>query len=264
MPSATINGTAIYYEEQGKGKPVVLLHGFPLSSHIWAHQLDNLSQNFRVITPDFRGFGQSPPAGAFTVASLADDVYALLQSIDALPCALGGLSMGGYVALAFAKKYPQALSALMLVDTRSEGDSAEGKAGRQKMIDLVRASGSKAVADQMLPKMLTKQSMEKNVSLVRDVRAIMEGCPAQTIEHALVALRDREDYSAILPSIATPTLILVGDQDPITPPAMSESLHKSIPRSQLQLVPGAAHLSSMEKPELVTEAMRSFLSPVVV
>src|SRR5437016_5938941 len=143
MPDKTINGAAMHYEERGRGTAVVLLHGFPLSSRIWSHQLESLSKDFRVIAPDFRGFGQSPPGGAFTVASLADDMHELLASIDALPCALGGLSMGGYVALAFARKYPERLRALMLVDTRSEGDSAEGEAGREKMIQLVRSSGAK-------------------------------------------------------------------------------------------------------------------------
>jgi 3-oxoadipate enol-lactonase len=124
MPSRTINGAAMHYDERGAGQPLVLLHGFPLSSRIWSHQLDNSSRDFRVITPDFRGFGQSPPAGPFTVASLADDAHALLAEIGALPCALGGLSMGGYVALAFAKRYAKDLRSLILVDTRSEADTA--------------------------------------------------------------------------------------------------------------------------------------------
>jgi 3-oxoadipate enol-lactonase len=259
MPSRTINGAAVHYDERGTGQPLVLLHGFPLSSRIWSHQVEHLSRESRVITPDFRGFGQSPPAGPFTVASLADDVHALLTKIGALPCTLGGLSMGGYVALAFAKKYAKDLRALILVDTRSEADSADGKAARNKMIELVRSSGARAVADQMLPKMLTEATVKNGARLTSEVRQIMESCPPQTIAHALVALREREDYSTILPSIAVPTLILVGEADPITPPSMAKALHDAIPRSQLKIIPAAAHLSSMERPSDVTDAIRTFV-----
>src|SRR5947208_3346690 len=122
----TINGATLSYSETGPsdGKPVVLVHGFPLDSRIFARQAEALSDRFRVICPDLRGFGQSKSDAAFSIESLADDLHALLGQIDALPCSLGGLSMGGYIALAFAKKFPKDLSALILIDTRSEGDSA--------------------------------------------------------------------------------------------------------------------------------------------
>jgi 3-oxoadipate enol-lactonase len=260
MPRKTINGAAIHYDERGSGPRVVLLHGFPLSSRIWSHQLENLSREFRVIAPDFRGFGQSPPAGPFSIESLADDIHALLAAIGAVPCALGGLSMGGYVAFAFAKKYPNELRSLILVDTRSEADTADGKAARNKMIEQLRAGGPKVVADLMLPKMLTEATIKTNPRLTAEVRSIMQTCPAQTIEQALIALRDREDYSSFLPSIAVPTLILVGDADPITPPSMAQILHKAIPRSKLKIISNAAHLTSTERPSEVTEAIQSFLT----
>jgi 3-oxoadipate enol-lactonase len=167
--------------------------------------------------------------------------------------------MGGYVALAFAKRYAKDLRSLILVDTRSEADTADGRTARDKMIALVRTSGAKAVADQMLPKMLTEATMKHDARLTADVRQIMESCPPQTIEQALVALRDREDYSSILPSIAVPTLILVGESDPITPPSMAKALHDAIPRSELKIIPGAAHLSSMERVADVTAAIGTFL-----
>ena len=153
MPTGTINGVTLSYTDRGSGTPLVLLHGFPLDSRIWDQQAADLSGQCRVITPDLRGFGQSKPETPFTIESLADDVHALLESIVALPCVLGGLSMGGYVALAYAKKYPADLKALALIDTKAEGDTPEGKQGRQKMIDLVREKGSPAVAGQMMPRM---------------------------------------------------------------------------------------------------------------
>src|SRR5688572_6819435 len=157
MPSETVNGVTLAYAQRGEGVPVVLVHGFPLDSRMWGNQAHALAAGYRVITPDLRGFGRSPSNEPFTIESLADDVHALLVKIGALPCALAGFSMGGYVALAFAKKYPTDLRALILVDTRAGGDTAEGKAAREKSVQLVRQGGAKAIADQMLPKLLVPE-----------------------------------------------------------------------------------------------------------
>src|SRR3954471_8710967 len=172
MPARTINNTALHYEEwgeSGKGTPLVLLHGFPLDGRVWGAQRKSLSDRCRVIAPDLRGFGKSAPATSpFTMESLADDVHALLAEIGALPCVLGGLSMGGYVALAYVKKYPGDLKGLALIDTRAEGDTPEGKEGRGKMIDTARGpAGAKAVADQMMPKMVAAEAQDHRPDLVR-------------------------------------------------------------------------------------------------
>lgn len=255
----TVNGTSIAFSEQGSGPPLVLLHGFPLDARIWEAQVSRLADRCRVITPDLRGFGQSKGGGAFTMESLADDVHALLQQIGALPCVLGGLSMGGYVALSYAKKYPTDLRGLILIDTRAEGDSPEGKQNRQKMIDLVRSSGPQAVAEQMRPKMLGETTARGNADVVRRLNEIMEACPAQTIEYALLAMRDREDHTCDLPSVPVPTLILVGASDAITPPAVSEAMDQAIPRSKLVVIPDAGHMTPMEQPEAVSRAIGEFV-----
>jgi 3-oxoadipate enol-lactonase len=259
MPSRTIDGKTIAFTERGSGFPLVLLHGFPLDSRIWDAQAASLSDRWRVISIDLPGFGQSQGAQPFTMSSIAGDVHAMLASLGALPCVLGGLSMGGYVALEYVKKYPTDLRALMLIDTRAEGDSAEGKQNRQKMIDLVRASGAKAVADQMRPKLLAESTLKGNAPVVQQLSQIMEACPAQTIEHALAAMRDRNDHTADLPSVPVPTLILVGDHDAITPPSSAEAMNKAIPRSKMVVIPDAGHMTPMEQPERVTRAMREFL-----
>jgi len=149
---------------------------------------------------------------------------------------------------------------LLLIDTKSEGDTAEGKAGRAKMIELARTSGSKAVAEQMLPKMLTRESIAQNADLVKSVRELMESQSPRTIEHALAAMRDRPDRTAELSDIKVPTLILVGDQDPVTPAAVARSMSEKIRGSKLVEIKGAAHLSPMEQPEQVNAALRQFLA----
>jgi 3-oxoadipate enol-lactonase len=258
----SIRGTAFFYDEQGSGTPVVLLHGFPLDSRIWAEQRAALSERFRVITPDLRGFGKSVSTDPFSLETLAEDVHALLKEIGALPCVLGGLSMGGYVSLSYIQKHPMDLRSLMLIDTRAEADNAEGRANRDKMIQLVREKGSKAVAEQMMPKMLAPDSPATRPAVARQLREIMEACPALTIEHALSAMRDRADHTGNLASIALPTLIIVGDQDAITPPAVSEQMHRAIPRSTLEVIRGAGHMSPMEQPQQVNLAMHRILDQV--
>jgi 3-oxoadipate enol-lactonase len=258
MPQRSVNGTTLNYLEQGTGTPLVLLHGFPLDSRIWRQQIAALSDRFRVIAPDLRGFGQSKSDDAFTMQSLADDVHALLTDLGALPAILGGLSMGGYLALAYAKKYPSDLRGLALIDTKAEPDTPEGKQGRQKMIELARSQGSKAVADAMMPKMLAPDADTSRPQVKRELDQIMNAQTPLTIEHALAAMRDRADFSAELPKIATPTLVIVGEHDAITPPAGAEAMSKAIPRSNYVMIRGAGHMSPMEQPQQVTDALRRF------
>ena len=264
MPTRTraVNGASLSYEEAGAPSarlPVVLVHGFPLDATMWAAQVADLAAaGHHVLAPDLRGFGKSRSDNPFTLESLADDLHALLASINALPCVLAGLSMGGYVALAYAKKYPADLRALALVDTKAEADTPDGKSARQKMIDLVRTSGSKAVAEQMMPKMLAKDSAARP-QLAQSLRGIMEACPAKTIEHALAAMRDRPDRSGELSAIKVPTLVIVGDADAITPPDVAQSMAAKIPGAKLVTIRGAGHMSPMEQPEQVSRALRRFL-----
>jgi pimeloyl-ACP methyl ester carboxylesterase len=231
---------------------------------MWNAQISALSfpPGRRLIAPDLRGFGRFPSDTPFTIESLADDVHALLADVGAIPFVLVGLSMGGYVALAYARKYPNDLRGLALVDTKAEADTPDGKAGRDKMIELVRKDGSKAVADQMMPKMLAKDAADQRPQTAQALRRIMEACPPKTIEHALAAMRDRPDRSGELAAIKVPTLVIVGDSDAITPPQVAESMAGKIPGAQLVIIRGAGHMSPMEQPEQVNRALRAFLDRI--
>jgi len=259
MASASVNGTTLHYTEWGAGANIVLVHGFPLDARMWERQKP-LAGAGHVVMPDLRGFGRSASNDAFTIESLADDVHALLGRIRARPCVLGGLSMGGYVALAYARKFPSDLRGLMLFDTRAEGDTPEGKQNRVRMIDLVRASGASAIADQMLPKLIWTSASGGAAPVEHEVRRMIEACPAITIEHALLAMRDRPDQSEFLPSIAVPTLIVVGEHDVLTPPALSQKMHDLIPGSQLHTVANGGHMAPLEQPEAVNAHVRRFLA----
>jgi len=259
MPKQIINGTYLFYQDQGQGLPLVLLHGYPLDGRLWQHQLADLSTLFRVIVPDLRGFGQSTGGGDFTIESQADDVHALAGALNLGKFVLAGLSMGGYITLAYCRKYPSTLRGVGLIDTRAEGDTPQGRQNRDKAIELVQAQGSKAIADQMLPKLLAPETLNHRPQLAAVVRQMCENCPPRTIATALAAMRDRMDQTDYLPSLADPTLIIVGDQDVITPPVISDAMHKAIPQSQLVVVRGAGHLSPLEQPQQVNRALRTFL-----
>jgi pimeloyl-ACP methyl ester carboxylesterase len=267
MPERDTHGAKIHYAEQGSAAggrgaanpPLVLVHGFPLDSRMWEAQVAALAPVRRVVAPDLRGFGRSRSDAPFTLESLADDLHALLSAVGALPCVLAGLSMGGYVALAYVKKYPADLRGLILVDTKAEADTAEGKQGRDKMIDLACTQGAKAVADQMMPKMLARDAAGQRPPTAGALQQIMESCPATTMANALAAMRDRPDRSGELSAIRIPTLVLVGDADAITPPDVAESMAQKIPGARLVVIRGAGHMSPMEQPEQVNRAMRAFL-----
>ena len=257
MPTTIIRGATIHYIDQGSGPAIVLLHGFPLDHRMWNGQIESLSSaGHRVIAPDFRGFGQSPPAGPFSMESLADDVHALAEQLGATLFVLAGLSMGGYVALAYARKYPGSLRGLVLLDTKAESDTPEGREGRGKMIQLVREKGSRAVGDAMQPKLLAANAKPGVVKRLRDMT---DGTPPITIEHALAAMRDRPDQTGMLSSIQVPALVIVGDADAITPPAVCQAMQRAISHSQLVIIRDSGHMTTMEEPEQVNDAMREFL-----
>ena len=258
IPS-TPASTILPYADRGRGDALVLLHGFPLDNRMWHAQIERLSDHYRVIAPDLRGFGQSRRSDPFTLESLADDIHLFIEQLVAVPCVLGGLSMGGYVAQVYARKYAADLRGLILVDTKAEGDAPPAKDARNKMIELVRSSGAGPVAEELIPKLLAEGTRKSRPEVVRALRGLIENCPPRTIEYALLALRDRPDLSGDLPSIGTPTLIIVGDQDAITPPSFSEAMRKAIPNGTLEVVRVAGHMAPMEQPEQVNRAIERFM-----
>jgi len=241
----------------------VLLHGFPLDRRVWDDVITDLITTRRILTPDLKGFGEraGEAVKGMSIESLADDVHARLVKLRALPCVLGGLSMGGYVALAFATKYATDLRGLILMDTKCTADTPEGKAARMSMIELVRASGTTGVVEQMLPKMLAPQTYTSREDVVTRLQTIMHTCPPTTIEAACLAMRDREDFTQTLRAIDVPVLTIVGAHDVITPPDGANAMSKLVnhTRSTVQVIQGAGHMSPLEQPEAVADAIDTFL-----
>jgi pimeloyl-ACP methyl ester carboxylesterase len=235
--------------------PLMLLHGFPMDRRIWDGLVNGLSDVARVVTVDLRGFGEAPDTGPFTIDDLADDIHWLIERIGQ-PCVVGGLSMGGYVALSLVDRYPSDLRGLILFDTKATADDAAASAKRDEMIDLARTEGAVTVADQMVPRLLSPRA---DAAVLSAVRAMAEAVPATTITHALAAMRDRPDRSAVLSRIVVPTLAIVGADDLATPPVVVDAMRRQIPGAELVVIPDAGHLTPMEQPTAVTAAVRGFL-----
>jgi pimeloyl-ACP methyl ester carboxylesterase len=261
MPTIDLDGVTLSYADEGIGEPVVLVHGFPLSSELWRPQRAALSASYRVLTPDLRGFGSSdPPYGAITVDTYADDLVALLDALGVGAATFAGLSMGGYILMALVRRHPERVRGLMLLATKASGDNEAGKQGRNAMIALVREAGAEAVAEKMLPNMLTARTREQSEELVAFVRHMMADSPVEGIAAALEALRDRPDSIKTLRACELPVLIVVGEEDQVTPPADASAMRDALGRSRLEVIPDAAHLVNLEQPEAVNAAMRGFLN----
>jgi pimeloyl-ACP methyl ester carboxylesterase len=167
--------------------------------------------------------------------------------------------MGGYVALAFARKYGQRLRGLILADTRAEADNAEGKANREKMIAFAESHTPGDVLEQMLGKLVNAETLSRRPEVLQEIRAIAAAQSTSSIVEALQAMRDRPDASPFLATINVPALVIVGKDDALTPPGMAQSLAAGIKGARLEVIPGAGHLSNLEQPELFNRAVDSFL-----
>jgi 3-oxoadipate enol-lactonase len=255
----------IEYADAGQGSVVVLLHAFPLSREMWRPQIEALRDQYRVIAPDLRGFGGTPEfARTPFIEQMADDVSVLLDSLDINePVTIGGLSMGGYVALAFAHKHPHRLRALILSATRAEADSDEAKAKRQQMIEFARQHSARVVVEKMLPNLLCEGTRANRPEVVEEVVRMGSAQSRGGIVAALQAMRDRPDARPWLSSIRVPVLLVFGAQDALAPPEIIQTLQNGIPRAQLATIRNAGHLSNMEQPQLFSEAVRSFLHSLI-
>jgi len=256
-----IGGINLAFEDRGTGLPLLFIHGYPLSRRIWDPQLEGLADVARLIALDLRGHGDSDAVpGHYSMDLLADDCKDLLEALGLTsPVVLCGLSMGGYVTFAFYRKYPEMVAALILAATRSGEDSPEGKANRDKAADLARKGGPSAIAESMLPKMLSPKSYEEKPELVHRVWEIMEGTSPEGILGDLMGMKSRPDSTPGLKKIEKLTLILHGSDDQLIPPSEAMAMSGAIPGARLTLLPDAGHLLNMEQPQLFNGAVREFI-----
>ncbi|MGE3844330.1 MAG: alpha/beta fold hydrolase [Vicinamibacterales bacterium] len=264
-----IDGRALRYVSVGTGPPVVLLHAFPFRAEFWEPQFALAGEGCRVVAPDLRGFGQSSRQAlrggecvdepARSMADYAGDIVRLLDDLAIEQAVVCGLSMGGYVAFALQRLAPRRIRALVLADTRAEADSEEGRRARSTLLAALAERGTVAVADAMMPKMLSPATRVAQPELEPAVRAMMESASPDGVADAITCLRDRVDSSETLRAVDVPVQLIVGRDDEVTTVAMHDRMQSLLPDSNLTVIERAGHLSNLEQPDVFNRTVGRFL-----
>jgi pimeloyl-ACP methyl ester carboxylesterase len=250
------------FDDNGPGPVVVLIHGFPLDRSMWSHQRASVGAIYRVITPDLRGHGTTAaPDEGYDIDTLADDV---LETLDALqltgPVVLGGLSLGGYVALSIAARFPERIQALLLINTRAAGDTPEAAEAREALARQVEAAGdARPLVDSILPRLFSRSTFERKPELVARMHDRMVKMPARAVAGTLRGMATRPDRRPLLAGITVPTLVIGGSEDQVVPMAETEAMAEAIPRGTLRVIADAGHLTPVENPHDTSQAILEFL-----
>ena len=241
--------------------PVVLIHGFPFDHLLWRHQVAGLTR-WQCIAPDLRGAGTSgaPIAvGEFSMTSYADDLIALLDRSKIDQAVVCGLSMGGYIAFEFVRRFPDRVRAAILCNTKAAADTPAGKLGRDALAARAQDDGARAVADALMPKLLARVTLERQPAVEGEVREMILRQPVWGIVGALRALRDRPDSTPLLGRIGVPVLVVAGDDDQIAPAEEMEAMARAIPDARFMVVRDAGHMTPLEQPLALNGAISAFL-----
>lgn len=259
MPHLIADHTTLYYREAGEGPLALFIHGFPLDHTLWLDQLRGLAHLRRCVAPDLRGFGRSDPAGAegLPMGTMADDVAALIQALDADSADVVGLSMGGYVALALWERHPDLVRTLTLADTRATADGAQAREKRESMIDRLLDRGRSALGEEMVGALLGEAPSARARARLR---TMTEATPYETLVAAIEGMKRRQDRTGLLSAMSLPVLVITGEEDSVIPPAEAEALAEAIPGARLVTIPGSGHLPPIEQPEAMTRALEEFWS----
>lgn len=257
----TTNAPLLHHVEAGHGPTLLCIHGFPHDHTLWQAQLEDLGDVARVVAPDLRGFGQSgAPDATMAMRAYATDLRNLLNGLGAAPAVVMGLSMGGYIALAFAALYPEAVKALILCNTRATADSPEASAARLASARRVDTEGPAAVVSGMVEAMTSAASRARDRNLNERVKTMMLRQPGPGVAAALRGMAERPDRSDGLAALPMRTLVITGSDDTLIPPAEAAAIAEAVPHGRLVTIAGAGHLTPLENPVLFNAAVRTFLS----
>lgn len=260
--TADVNGIGVAYDDEGRGEPLVLVHGHPFDRSMWAPQIARFAAaGWRVIAPDLRGYGASTVVpGTTPLEVFARDLAALLDHLGLDRVVIGGLSMGGQIVLEFQRLFPERVRGLLLADTYAQAETQDGRKARYAMADRLLREGMRGYADEVLTKMVAPYNVEALPAVAAQVLRMMRNTPPEGAAAALRGRAERPDYGGLLPSVSVPALVVVGRDDEFTPVADAEYLHRNIPDATLAVVEGAAHMPNLERPAEFNEALARFLA----
>ncbi|HSK87533.1 MAG TPA: alpha/beta hydrolase [Anaerolineales bacterium] len=251
MQKADVNGIQLAYDRHGKGTPLVLLHGYPLDHHLWDEVVPLLENTFDLILPDLRGFGGSSMVDSFSaMEDYASDVAELLDQLGIQQTAIAGHSMGGYVALAFARLFPKRLRGLGLVASQVLADPTERKEARYQSAAEVADKGVGSVVETMAPKFTADKKLQAFA------RQSMERQPPAAYIGALKAMAERVDSTPLLSSFSFPVVLIHGDADQLIPIDRAREVKAALPQAHLVEIRGAGHMPMMENKEKTAEALK--------
>ena len=253
------NGIQIHYEEQGQGLPLVLIHGFPLNRTIWEPMISMVKKGVRIISPDLRGYGSTEGTrGIYGMRLLAEDIASLLDQLKIDRAMVAGHSMGGYVALAFARAYPERLLGLGMIASQATADTPEKRLGRFTLAEEVSRSGARPVAESMTPKLTDDPKLQTKL------RDLILHTSADAIEGSLKGMAERIHMVGYLPEITVPAAVIHGHKDAIMPIERARDTACGLPRAKLTEVPGTTgHMPMMETPEKTAEALNQVLDELL-
>jgi len=255
-----VNGVTMAYESAGQGPPVILIHGFPLNRGMWRPQIEALRDRFTVIAPDLRGFGEARgPMNDLTMDTYAGDVVALLDRLEMDRVALAGISMGGYAAFRVVASAAGRIRSLIIADSRAGPDSEEARQGRLAAINRIQNEGPDGFLEEFTARLVGPTTKKERPAVLDAVRQIAGKPPAPSLIAALAALAARPDSRPLLATITAPTLVIVGEEDTVTPPEAASEIVAGVRTGRLVTIPQAGHLSNLEAPEVFNRALREFL-----
>lgn len=261
---AWIGGRAVGYDDVGEGDVVLFLHGFPHRRSLWTSQLSALRDRARCVAMDLAGFGESAGEEVYSIDRYADDAAEFLDYLRIDRAVVCGLSMGGYVALSMIRRHARRVRGLVLMDTRAAGDSPATIEKRREMMRLARDRGAESVADVMIVGMIGKSTRAKCPEVVDMMHGMLSSAPVAGITGALEAMLSRPDATPTLQEIVVPTLVVVGEEDVLTPVHEAEFLHQNIRGSRLEIVSGAGHVPNVERSAAVNHLLSEFVASVVL
>jgi pimeloyl-ACP methyl ester carboxylesterase len=252
----------LYVRESGTGVPVVLLHAFPLNSAMWLEQREGLADACRVITPDFRGFGGSPLGlDEPSLEVLADDIARLLDQRELDRVVLGGLSMGGYVAMSFIRRHAGRLLGLILADTKASADSEAARDNRLRIADELTANAeSDVLVTDVLPNLVGPTTMDKRPLVHGRVKGLVQQAPASAAAWAQRAMAARPESFEALATVTSPALVIAGAEDALSSAADAQAMADALPDAEVVTIQGSGHLTAVEAPDAFNDAVRRFVT----